>query len=148
MEAKAVLAYFLSLSSSNQEVLLTDLNKVQVEADYDVFLKFRGDDLDNKRAGCPYCNSFNFTKNGKERGSRKYKCKDCKRGFTEHTGTWISGLHKKHLIPLFMKTLEENLSLIKSSKEVGLSELTVFNWRHRLLSCQKPVAAQEKPLKE
>ena len=52
-------------------------------------------------------------KTEKNKGCRKYKCKDCKRGFTEYTGTWINGIHKKYLIPDFMKTLESNLSLIK-----------------------------------
>ena len=114
---------------------------------YNSLLKLRGDALDDKRAECPYCKSFNFSKNGKDKGCRKYKCKDCKGGFTEYTGTWISGIHKKHLIPLFMKTLESSLSLVKSSKEIGVAELTVFNWRHKFLSSQEPVDNQEKPFK-
>ena len=120
MDTKDILAYFSNLSVSNQEELLSSLNKVNIETDYNSLLKLRGDALDDKRAECPYYMSFNFSKNGKDKGSRKYKCKDCKGGFTEYTGTWISGIHKKHLIPLFLKTHESSLSLVKSSKEIGL----------------------------
>ena len=110
-------------------------------------LKLRGDALDDKRAECPHCTSSHYSKNGKDKGSRKYICKDCKRGFTEYTGTWIHGIHKKDLIPLFMKTLESSLSLVKSSKEIGISEVTTFNWRHKFLSSQESNDQQEKPFK-
>lgn len=89
----------------------------------------------------------NFSKNGKERGCRKYICKDCKRGFTEHTGTWVNGIHKKHLIPLFMKTLESSVSLVKSSKEIGISQVTAFHWRHKFLSSQESYCEEENPFK-
>lgn len=147
MDTKEILSYFSNLSVSNQEELLSSLNKVNIETDYNSLLKSRGDALDDRRAECPYCTSFNFSKNGKDKGCRKYKCKDCKSGFTEYTGTWISGIHKKHLIPLFMKTLESSLSLVKSSKEIGIAELTVFHWRHKFLSSQEPVDNQQESFK-
>lgn len=109
MGTKEILTYFSCLSVSNQQELLCNLTRVNTEKDYDSLLKLRGDALDDRRAECPYCRSFNFSKNGKEKGCRKYKCKDCKRGFTEYTGTWISGIHKKHLIPLFLKTIETSV---------------------------------------
>ena len=123
------------------------LNRAKIEADYSSLLNLRGDALDDKRAECPHCKSTSYCKNGKDKGSRKYKCKDCKRGFTEYAGTWINGIHRKHLIPSFMKTLETNLSLIKSAKEVGISETTSFNWRHKFLSAQEPDSNEEKPFK-
>lgn len=147
MNTAQILSYFSDLSDSNQQALLTDLNRSKIASDYSNLLKLRGDSLDDKRAECPYCKGFNFSKNGKDKGSRKYKCKDCKRGFTEYTGTWINGVHKKHLIPLFMKTLEVSLSLVKSSKEIGISEPTVFSWRHKFLSSQEADDDQEKPFK-
>jgi transposase-like protein len=147
MDTKEILVYFSKLTDSNQQALLTDLNRTKVASDYSCLLKLRGDALDDKRAECPYCNHSNFSKNGEKKGSRKYKCKDCNRGFTEYTGTWINGIHKKHLIPLFMKTLESSLSLVKSSDEVEVSEPTVFSWRHKFLSSQEPNDYQEKPFK-
>ena len=147
MDTQEVLNYFTGLSELNQQELLRILNRSKIASDYSTLLKLRGDALDDKRAECPHCKSTNYCKNGKDKGSRKYKCKDCKRGFTEYTGTWINGIHKKHLIPSFMKTLEANLSLKKTSKEVGISEVTSFNWRHKFLSSQEPDSSEEKPFK-
>jgi len=147
MDKHQILAYFSKLSDSNQQALLTDLNSTKTASDYSSLLNLRGDALDDKRAECPHCKSFNYIKNGRDKGSRKYKCKDCKCGFTEYTGTWINGIHKKHLIPLFMKTLESSLSLVKSSNEIGISEPTVFSWRHKFLSSQEPNEEEEKPFK-
>jgi transposase-like protein len=146
MDTGKLLRYFSNLSDSNQQGLLTALNSIKIEADYSSLLRLRGDSLDDKRAECPHCMSSSFSKNGQDKGCRKYKCKVCKRGFTEYTGTWINGIHKKHLIPMFMKTLEASLSLIKSSKEIGISEVTVFNWRHKFLSSQEH-SEQEKAFK-
>ncbi len=146
MDTKQVSNYFTSLSESNQDSLLKDLNRIKIESDYSKLLQLRGDALDDKRAECPHCQGSNYYKNGKDKGCRKYKCKDCKRGFTEYTGTWINGIHKKYLIPDFMKTLESNLSLIKSSKKTGLNAGTIFKWRHKFLSSQESVGEQ-KPFK-
>lgn len=93
--------------------------------------------LDDRRAECPHCQSGHYIKNGTDKGSRRYKCKECKRGFTEYTGTWVAGLHKKENISDFIKALEMKLSLEKSSKETGLAASTVFIWRHKFLSAHQ-----------
>ncbi|MFV0247551.1 MAG: hypothetical protein ACK5H1_01125 [Tenacibaculum sp.] len=51
---------------------------------------------------------------------------------------------------LFIKTLESSLSLVKSSNEIGVSEPTVFSWRHKFLSSQEPDSneKQQKAFKE
>jgi hypothetical protein len=46
-----------------------------------------------------------------------------------------------------MKSLESSLSLVKSSNVIGISEPTVFNWRHKFLSSQEPDYKEEKPFK-
>ena len=48
-----------------------------------------------------------------------------------------------------MKSLESSLSLVKSSKEIGISEPTVFSWRHKFLSSQESNndEDEEKPFK-
>ena len=147
MDTYQVKSYFSSLPQSSQEDLLKVLSQIQIESDYGKILQLRGDALDDKRSECPGCQSSNYYKNGKDKGSRKYKCKDCNRGFTEYTGTWINGIHKKHLIPIFMKTLESSFSLVKSSKQVGVCEPTVFSWRHKFLSSQDANDDDEKPFK-
>jgi len=126
--------YFSSLTDDDQESTLKDLNKIRLLSEYSELFKLRGDALDDRRAGCPHCESRSYIKDGKEKGSRRYKCKDCLKRFTEHTGTWIVGIHKKHLIPKFMNTVELGLSLKEASKMIGIDAYTVFKWRHKFLS--------------
>ena len=102
------------------------MNRIKIESDYSKLLQLRGDALDDKRAEYPHCQGSNYYKNGENKGCIKYKCKDCKLGFTEYTGTWINGIHKKHFIPDFMKTLKSNLSLIKSSNKINTFCFVIF----------------------
>ena len=71
MDNKQILAYFSNLTDSNQQALLTDLNRSKIASDYSSLLKLRGDALDDKRSECPHCKGFNFVKNGKDKGARK-----------------------------------------------------------------------------
>ena len=78
---------------------LKQIKKITLASDYDQVLKIRGDNLDNKCAECPHCESSLYIKFGKSKtGVRRYYCKNCKTGFNEYTGTWINGLHNKDKI--------------------------------------------------
>jgi transposase-like protein len=134
MESKEVISQFKSLSQEQQKGVLHTLQRIIDINDYESILSMRGDSLDVRSAECPYCDSANYCKNGNDKGCRRYKCKDCKRTFTEYTGTWINGIHRKELIPAFLRTMERSLSLKRTSKELEIAELTAFNWRHKFLS--------------
>lgn len=136
--------YFASLTEEDQKSILKDLNRIRLSSDYSDLFKLRGDALDDRRGSCPHCQSNSYIKQGKEKGSRRYKCKNCTKRFTEHTGTWINGIHKKHLIPEFMKTVELGLSLKEASKRIGIDAFTVFQWRHKFLSSCESLES-EKP---
>lgn len=49
MDKHQILAYFSKLSDSNQQALLTDLNRTKIASDYSSLLNLRGDALDDKR---------------------------------------------------------------------------------------------------
>ena len=40
-----------------------------------------------KKKPCPHCSSENVYKRGKQKGVQMYQCKDCKRWYSETTGT-------------------------------------------------------------
>jgi transposase-like protein len=143
IDNNTIIRYFSDLSESNQKQLISDLNGLCVDTEFNKILGLRGDALDDRRSECPHCKSASYVKNGVDKGSRKYKCKDCKRGFTEFTGTWVAGLHKKHKIPEFLKALEHKLSLVNSGKEVGLDPSTIFTWRHKFLSAHQNMSDQK-----
>ncbi len=63
IDTKQVSSYFTSLSESNQDSLLKDLNRIKIESDYSELLQLRGDALDDKRAECPHCQGSNYYKN-------------------------------------------------------------------------------------
>jgi transposase-like protein len=132
--------YFSELSSSEQNSLLKDLSKIKIDSDCTSILGLRGDALDDRRAECPHCESASYHKNGVDKGSRRYRCNDCSRTFTEYTGTWIAGMHKKEQISGFLKALEMNLSLKRSARETGLDEGTIFIWRHKFLSAHQNIS--------
>ena len=146
MDKNTIIEHFRHLTCSNQDELLKDLGRLKLSGVYSSILQSRGDSLDARRAECPYCKGANYHKNGTDKGSRRYKCKDCNRAFTEFTGTWIAGIHKKDKIPEFMKALEHKLSLIKSSQETGLDPCTIFQWRHKFLSSIENIE-EDKPFK-
>ncbi len=107
---------FKSLSQEQQRELLLTFQGITDINDYESILSMRGDALDAKSAECPHCNSSNYCKNGNDKKSRRYKCNDCNRTFTEYTGTWINGIHQKELIPGFLRTMERSLSLKNTCK--------------------------------
>jgi len=144
MTSTEIKEYFRTLTDHGQESILKDLNNIRLSSDYSELFKLRGDALDDRRGSCPHCQSNSYIKQGKEKGSRRYKCKKCSKRFTEHTGTWINGIHKKHLIPEFMNTIGLGLSLKKASKRIGIDAFTVFKWRHKFLSSCESLGT-EKP---
>lgn len=83
---------------------------------------------------CPYCQTTDFCKYGKDNGIQRYKCKKCRKTFRKTTGTATHQMHKKELIDKYIQTLKKGLSIRKAAQEVGISPKTAFAWRHKLLS--------------
>jgi transposase-like protein len=85
---------------------------------------------------CPTCGSDHIVKNGTRNGHNKYICRGCKKNFTYRTNTVLSGIQKLDKWNLFVEDfMTLNISSLKDLKfRLGLSEQTIFNWRHKLLS--------------
>lgn len=97
---------------------------------------------------CPQCSSTKIVKNGLRKGVQKYVCKDCNKNFNYRTGTILSKVQKLNEWNRFIDDFTElNISSLKGLKrKLGLSEQTVFNWRHKLLfvlNQQKPIFQNE-----
>jgi len=69
-----------------------------------------------------------------DKGCQRFKCKDCKRTFTDYTGTWVDGLHKKSYVVRYLELMIEKKSLDKISIILGINKKTAFDWRHKILS--------------
>ena len=118
------------LSITDQERLISDL---QVYSEEDQ-LSVRRNELNNKQGYCPYCNSRKYVRFGLDKGSQRFKCKDCQHTFTEYTGTWVDGLHKKDIITDYIELMIKGKSLDKTSAALHINKKTAFDWRHKVLS--------------
>jgi transposase-like protein len=118
------------LSSYDQARLVSEL-LCQSEEDY---LSIRRRQLYDKQAGCPWCSGKHYFKWGIDKGSQRFKCKDCRRTFTEYSGTWLDGLHKKSLVIDYIELMIEGKSLDKISARLAINKKTAFDWRHKILS--------------
>ncbi len=90
--------------------------------------------LDNRMGECPHCGHGRYVRFGKDKGAQRYKCKGCCRSFTEYTGTWMAGLHKKGKVDAYLALMVEEKSLDKIKDALGINKKTAFDWRHKVLS--------------
>jgi transposase-like protein len=90
--------------------------------------------LDNKLGCCAHCSHSKYVKFGIDKGSQRYKCKSCKRSFTEYTGTWMAGLQRKDKIDDYLALMMEEKSLDKIKDALLINKKTAFDWRHKILA--------------
>lgn len=119
------------LSEEEQHKLIKELLTKSVKHDY---LKSRQEKLIGKQLPCPHCQSMNHYRYGKDKGSVRFKCKDCKRTFTEYTGTWLSSIHKKELVNTYIEQMHKKKSLNSIARSLHINKKTVIDWRHKILS--------------
>jgi len=118
------------LSIKEQTKLISELLG-QTQVDY---LSFRRGQLYDNQANCPWCESSQYRKHEMDKGCQRFRCKTCFRTFTEYSGTWLDGLHKKSQAVDYIELMLEGKSLDKISKKMSMSKKTAFDWRHKILS--------------
>jgi transposase-like protein len=125
-----------SLSSDERKKLISDLNIDHYESgDY---VKNAISDKENKAPiSCPHCKSSEIVSFGNHKGTKKYRCKTCKKYFCGNYGTAMHWIHKKEKWQQYVECMNEGLSLKKSAEKVGISYRTSFIWRHKILSSLK-----------
>lgn len=132
MDAHQIKEALLNLSIDERKALLKEIEN---ESDLHVpVLENRRQKLDDKISSCPHCSGKKYRKHGKDKGSQRYYCNTCKRTFTEYTGTWLAGIHKKELVSDYLHLMEQELSLDKIKEKMGINKKTAFDWRHKILS--------------
>jgi len=109
----------------------------------DDYLSLRREQLYDKQASCPRCEGKEYFKYGTDKGSQRFKCKECGRTFTEFTGTWLDGLHKKSQVVAYIQLMIEGKSLDKISALMHINKKTAFDWRHKILSSLKQDSGED-----
>lgn len=127
-------SYLLTLSQKEQDTLITELRNISKASGSAQCKLSRREMLNNKQGSCPHCGHPKYVKLGFDKGAQRYKCKFCNRNFTEYTGTWMAGIHKKDKINAYMELMLEEKSLDKIKEELKINKKTAFDWRHKVLS--------------
>lgn len=133
MEIEELKEQILSLPLGQRERLLKDINDFTNKTDL-ARIASRRHEYDNKLGACPHCSHRKYVRFGKDKGAQRYKCKSCKRSFTEYTGTWMAGLQRKEKVAGYLKLMVEEKSLDKIVKALGINKKTAFDWRHKILA--------------
>lgn len=140
MDYQQILAAIQILPETEQKQLISELTGKAIRPEY---ISNRREKLINKQAGCPHCSSLKFYRFGKDKGSIRFMCKECKRTFTEYSGTWLAGLHKKELVNDYLDLMHEQKSLDKIKAVLHINKKTAFDWRHKILSSFEDVEKQD-----
>jgi transposase-like protein len=86
---------------------------------------------------CPHCSSDHIVRFGTYNGFQRYRCKSCFKTFTDTTNTILYRTRRKNEWITFVECMFKGYSLRKSSEIVGVTWVTLFYWRHKLLSALK-----------
>lgn len=127
-------SHLLSLKPEEQASLLKELHDLAFLSNKPSCGPSRRQVLNNKQGSCPHCGYSKYVKFGIDKGAQRYKCKSCKRNFTEYTGTWMDGLHKKDKIDAYISLMLKEKSLDKIKEELAINKKTAFDWRHKILA--------------
>lgn len=83
---------------------------------------------------CPHCGSEYFIKFGKYDGIQRYRCKSCRKTFSNTTNSlWKYSKHPPDKWLAFVELLGENKTLDYCARSLEISIVTAFNWRHKVL---------------
>lgn len=133
MDKTEIKQALLALSPEERASLLSEIeNNEEIHAH--TLLGQRREQFNNKIGSCPHCSSKKYRKHGLDKGSQRYYCNTCKRTFTEYTGTWLAGIHKKDLVSDYLRLMGQELSLDKIKDSISINKKTAFDWRHKILS--------------
>lgn len=92
----------------------------------------------NRGFVCPHCGSTEVVRHGTYKGNKqRYLCRNCKSTFSDLTNTPMSRTKFPEKWGVFADCMLKGFSLRKSADIVGVSYVTLFYWRHKLLEALK-----------
>lgn len=88
----------------------------------------------NKGFFCPHCGDTHIVRHGTYKGKQRYLCRNCKSTFGDLTNTPLSRTKFPDKWAPFIECMLQGYSLRKSSEIIGVSYVSLFYWRHKLLA--------------
>jgi transposase-like protein len=92
---------------------------------------------------CPHCSCTYIVLYGKNNGRQRYLCKSCGKTFRDFTNTPLAMTHFPEKWGAFMECTLKGMSLRTAAKELKVSYVTLFYWRHKLLTALKEIKSNK-----
>ena len=89
------------------------------------------------RVTCPHCGSALTVRWGGFAGRQRYRCKSCKRTFSDLTRTAFAYTKRIGSWPHYLVLVRQGRSLRAAAQQVGVHVSTAFRWRHSLLASMR-----------
>jgi len=83
---------------------------------------------------CPHCGATRFNRHGRVRDLQRYRCRRCRRTFSDATGTLDARIRRRRAFRIFFAIFGGAVPVRQDAKLLGVSPSTVWRWRHRILS--------------
>lgn len=81
----------------------------------------------NMEIKCPFCNSFNFKKNGHKNGTQRYYCKNCNKFFSITTNTILNYAKVTYWqLKEIIKCILDNKPILEICEQVQMSSTQVY----------------------
>jgi len=131
---KEIKQLFSQLPKEGQAKLLKELLQSQ-ELENEVY-EIASNTISEKRKKkpCPHCKSEKVYRRGKQNGVSMYSCRECKKWYSETTGTALYDIKLKSKWQSYLDCMEKGMPIKKIAKELDICIQTSFDWRHKILS--------------
>ncbi|HEX7089548.1 MAG TPA: IS1595 family transposase [Longimicrobiales bacterium] len=83
---------------------------------------------------CVHCESRQVQRWGYAHGRQRYRCKACRRTFSDLTRTPLAYSKRAELWGEYARRMLEGISVREAAKWLGINKDTAFRWRHRILA--------------
>jgi len=131
---KDIKKLFATLSANEQTMLLDDLLQEHELKGTILESAYEQVAVERSKKPCPHCEGEKVHKRGKQKGVQMYQCNDCKKWYSETTGTPLYDIKLKGKWQSYLRCMEQGMPIKKIATELGISIQTSFDWRHKILS--------------
>jgi transposase-like protein len=90
---------------------------------------------------CPYCHSHFVVRWGGFAGRHRFRCKRCRRTFSDFTGTCLAYLKRTDAVLAYAAGMQRSETVRSAASRLDISPTTAFRFRHRLLARLRRVEA-------
>ena len=117
--------------------LQASLKTSKASAEVDTLRKEVSEARFNKGFLCPHCGTTHIVRHGTYKGKQRYLCRNCNATFSDMTNTPMSRTKFPEKWSPFVECMLKGYSLRKSAEIVGVSYVTLFYWKHKILEALK-----------